>query len=49
MRPMNLHVTGCAIVVLRIQVVLRAGWLNRTDVMRYAVAGQAELADGVKS
>ena len=43
---MNLHVTGRAICILRILIMLRASRLNRPNVMRDAVAGQAQLIDG---
>jgi hypothetical protein len=42
---MNLHVTGRAISVLRVLIMLRSGRLNRADVMRHTVTGQTELID----
>lgn len=44
-RSVNLYVTGSAVGVLRVLIMLRSGWLNRSDVMRHAVAGQTELID----
>ena len=46
MRSVNLDVTGRAVGVLRVQVVLRACGLVRADAMSSAVAFQAELCDG---
>jgi hypothetical protein len=37
-----------AVGVLRILVMLRAGRLNRTNIVSYAVAGQAKLVDGAE-
>lgn len=48
MRPVDLHVTGRAIVVLSVQIMLWASRLYRSDVMRDAVARQAELRDGAE-
>ena len=48
MRPVNLHVTSRAVVVLSVQIMLRTGRLNGSDVMRYAVARQTELRDGAE-
>ena len=45
---MNLHVTRSAVVVLRVQIVLRPCRLNGPDIMRYAVARQAQVADSVE-
>jgi hypothetical protein len=42
----NLYVAGCAVPVLRVLVMLRAGRFNRPDVMRYAMACQTQLIDG---
>ena len=42
---MNLYVTGRAVGVLRVLVMLRSGRLNRSDVVRHTVAGQTELID----
>jgi len=44
----NLHVTIRAIGVLRIEVVLWASRLDRTDVMRHAVAGQTKLSHATR-
>ena len=46
MRPVNLHVTSRAVVVLSVQIMLRTGRLNGSNVMRDAVAGQTKLVDG---
>ena len=43
MRPVNLDVTVCAIAVLRVQVVLRAGRLYCADVVGNAVTCQTKL------
>ncbi|MEK6283440.1 MAG: hypothetical protein AABN95_24060 [Acidobacteriota bacterium] len=40
---MNLDVTICAIAVLRVQIMLRASRLYRTNVVGNAVAGQTKL------
>ena len=40
---MYLYVTGCAVGVLRVLVMLRATRFNRSDIMRYAMACQTEL------
>jgi hypothetical protein len=48
MRPVNFHVTRGAIIVLRIQIVLRTSRLNGADVMGDAVTGQTKLADGIE-
>ena len=42
---MNLYVTIGAVGVLRVQVMLRAGWLNCANVVGNAVAGQTKLGD----
>ena len=44
-RPLNLNVAICAIAVLRVQVVLAGGRLNRADVMGHAMARQTKLRD----
>jgi len=46
---MNLHVTGGAIGVLRILIMLRTSRLARADVMRQAVAREAKLIHGAES
>lgn len=43
---MNLHVTGGAVGVLCVLVMLRAAWFNRSDVMRDTMASQTKLIDG---
>lgn len=43
---MNLHVTGCAIRILRVLVMCRTSRLNRTHAVVYAVACQTKLVDG---
>src|SRR5437773_2977128 len=45
-RAMNLHMTRCAVGVLRVLIVLRSTGFNRSDVVRHAVAGQTELING---
>lgn len=45
MRPMDLYVTGRAVCVLRILVMLGTSRLNRAYVMRHAVASKAKLID----
>ena len=49
MRPVNLHVTGRAVGILGVQIVLGAGRLQGADIVRDAVTGQTELVDGTKS
>ena len=46
---MNLDVTGRAVGVLRVLVMLRPGRLNGPDVMRHAMTGQAELVNRCES
>ncbi|MDQ1639202.1 MAG: hypothetical protein QOF62_2541 [Pyrinomonadaceae bacterium] len=48
MRPVNFHVTGRAICVLRVLVMLWTTRLDGSDVMGHAVAGEAELIDCAK-
>ena len=48
MRPVDLHVTSRAVVVLRVQIMLRTSRLKGSDVMRNAVARQTELRDGAE-
>ena len=48
MRPVNLHVTGRAVRVLSILVMLWTTGLNCANVMRYAVTRKAKLIDGAK-
>ena len=45
---MNLHMTGGTVGVLRILIMLRAGRLDGSNVMRDAVARQAKLVDGAE-
>lgn len=45
---MNLHVTRSAIRVLRILIMLWAGWLRRAHVVSQTVARQAKLIDGAE-
>jgi len=42
---MNLHVTGRAVRVLRVLIVLRTGGLDGAHVMSNTVAGQTQLID----
>ena len=49
MRPVNLDVTGRAVGVLRVLIMLRSSRLNGSDVVRHAVAGQTELIDCAES
>jgi len=42
-RPVDLDVTVCAVAVLRIQIMLWAGWLDCSNVVGNAVTGQTEL------
>ena len=49
MRAVNLHVTRSAVSVLRILVMLRTSRLDCANVVRDAVAGQAELVDGAEA
>lgn len=48
MRTVNFHVTRGAIIVLSVEVVLGASWLNSANVMRHAVTCQTELTDSIK-
>ena len=43
---MNLYVTGGAVCILRVLVVLRTSRLNCSDVVRDTVTSQTELIDG---
>jgi len=45
MRPVNLDVTGRAVGILRVLIMLWSSRLNGSDVMRHAVTGQTELID----
>ena len=49
MRPVNLDVTGRAVGVLGVLIVLWSSRLNGSDVMRHAVTRQAELVDRAES
>jgi len=49
MRPVNLDVTGRAVRILRVLIVLWSSRLNGSDVMRHAVTGQTELIDCAES
>ena len=49
MRPVNLHVTGRTICILRVLIMLRTRRFNRSNVMRYAVASQTQLINGAVS
>ena len=45
---MNLDMTGRAVGILRVLVMLRPTRLNGSDVMRYAVARETELVDSAE-
>ena len=49
MRPVNLDVTGRAVGVLRVLIMLWSSRLNGSDVMGHAVTGQTELIDCAES
>jgi hypothetical protein len=49
MRPVHLDVTGRAVGVLRVLIMLRPSRLNGSYVMRHTVAGQTELIDCAES
>ena len=49
MRPVNLDVTGRAVGVLRVLIMLWSSRLNGSDVMSHAVTGQTELIDCAES
>src|SRR6266702_7859687 len=48
-RSVNLHVTGSAVAVLRVLVMLWPGRFLGADIMGHAVARQAQLVDRAKS
>lgn len=48
MRPVDLHMTSRAVVVLRVQIMLRTSRLNGPHVVRDAVTSQTELRDGAE-
>jgi hypothetical protein len=45
----DLYVTSRAVGVLSVLIVLRAGWLNRADVVGHAMAGKTKLIDRSKT
>lgn len=49
MRPVNLDVTGRAVGILRVLIMLWPSRLNRSDVMRHAMTGQTKLIDCAES
>ena len=49
MRPVNLHVTSRAVGILRVLIMLRTCRLNRSHVMRDAMASQTQLINGAVS
>jgi len=48
MRPMDLHVAGRAVCILRILVMLWTSRLNRTYVMGHAMAGKTKLINSAE-
>lgn len=46
---MNFRVTGRAVGILRVQIMLRALRLNVADSVIHAVAGKTELRDGAEA